>query len=60
MWTAYITLSVIFLAVINPHVLEYSYNLGTLSFFMGFPGIIYAIKCFLTEPGILPRGNILE
>jgi len=31
-----------------------------LSFLMGFPGIIYAIKCFLTEPGILPRGNIIE
>jgi len=31
-----------------------------LSLILGFPGIYFAIKCFLTEPGIIPRGNILE
>ena len=60
MWTGYVSLSVVYLVIINTTVMEYSSSLGILSYFLGIPGIYYAIRCFSTEPGILPRGNIME
>lgn len=37
-----------------------SYELGIFSYFLSIPGLYFAVVCFVTDPGIVKRGNLQE
>jgi cadmium resistance protein CadD (predicted permease) len=59
MWATYISLSVLFFFTLNNYVKdEYHPIFGIIPYFLSVPGMIYAVKCFACDPGIVASGDL--